>query len=72
MAPVFLDQGAYAVAGYTQCADSADVQVLRLTGAGHQWPNALWAKPGLGKVAQVNGNVLIRDFFARTRRLLKI
>eukprot|EP00435_Cladocopium_sp_Y103_P064778 s148_g26.t1 len=68
MAPAFVNLGGeFTMASYKGCKEDASVELIRLNGAGHQWPNALYAHPGLGNVARVDANVLIRDFFSKHR-----
>lgn len=68
MAPAFVNLGGeFTMASYKGCKEYASVELIRLNGAGHQWPNALYAHPGLGNVARVDANVLIRDFFSKHR-----
>lgn len=59
--------GDHALAAYRGCQNDATVELMRLDNAGHQWPNALYAHPGLGQVSSLDGNVLMRDFFSKHR-----
>ncbi|CAE7396929.1 asnS [Symbiodinium natans] len=67
MAPSFVWQQGFSMASYTGCEDEATVELIRLSGAGHQWPNAAWAIPNLGQVARINANRLIYEFFDKHR-----
>jgi len=65
--PSFREHQGFAVASYEGCQDDATVKLIRLHGAGHQWPNAASEIPNLGKVARIDANRLIYDFFDKHR-----
>lgn len=48
---------------YGGCHSGATAKLLKLHGAGHQWPGCKHGIPGLGKVSAIDGNKMIRAFF---------
>ncbi|CAE7256171.1 asnS [Symbiodinium pilosum] len=64
-APSFVEQEGFAVASYKGCQGEATVELIRLHGAGHQWPGAAWKIPNLGKVGRINANRLMHEFFRK-------
>jgi len=67
-APTFVEfAGGYSVAKYESCSDDASVELVRLHGAGHQWPDAVWSKANVGPVGRVDANALILNFFSKHR-----
>lgn len=69
--PNFLPLGVqspdFSVATYEHCKDNATVQLFRCNGGGHQWPDATWAKPGLGNVGRLDANSMMKEFFSQHR-----
>jgi len=65
--PSFREHQGFAVASYEGCQDDATVKLVRLHGAGHQWPSAAFEIPNLGKVARIDANSLIYEFFDKHR-----
>jgi len=65
--PSFREHQGFAVASYEGCQDDATVKLVRLHGAGHQWPSAAFEIPNLGKVARIDANSLIYEFFYKHR-----
>eukprot|EP00438_Fugacium_kawagutii_P023114 Skav229780 [mRNA] locus=scaffold519:137999:139192:+ [translate_table: standard] len=65
--PKFLQEAEFSVASYTGCKDNAKVQVIKLHGAGHQWPGATFSILGVGAKSNVDANRMIFNFFAQHR-----
>lgn len=64
-APMFFDvpHDHMSMALYDECHSGATAKLLKLHGAGHQWPGCKHGIPGLGKVSAIDGNKMIHAFF---------
>eukprot|EP00438_Fugacium_kawagutii_P002409 Skav210794 [mRNA] locus=scaffold275:195491:196582:+ [translate_table: standard] len=66
--PMFVDLPRdVSVAEYDECNQGASVKVMKLKGAGHQWPGCENGIPGLGDVHPLDGHGMIYAFFDSKR-----
>ena len=66
---MFLDipEEQMSIALYDECHMGATAKVIKLHGAGHQWPGCQHGIPGLGEASTVSGNKMIQAFFDSKR-----